>query len=85
MEKEETDAKIKYFIPAYMKNEQLCGFCIGSSSKTFKIAIRCINENVNLDLKRKHVSCSLKILKTNNSHKQCLKLDRLQIRFSFPN
>ena len=36
------------------------------------MAIRCINENVNLDLKRKHVSCSLKILETNNSHKQYL-------------
>ena len=35
MEKEETDAKIKYFTPVYMKKKQLCGFCIGSSSKTF--------------------------------------------------
>ena len=35
METEETDGKLKYFIAVYMKKEQLCGFCIGSSSKTF--------------------------------------------------
>ena len=72
METEETDGKLKYFIAVYMKKEQLCCFCIGSSSKTFQMAVRCINENINLDLKRKHVSCSLKILKMNNSHKQYL-------------